>query len=207
MSFLATNRPINCKFIVNNLILRHGIPKGMSLLSDQVSNFEWKLIKELCELYGINKMRSLPYHPAGNGAVERENRSIKELIRSYTVNSQNGWDQFVPQIVHARNTSIHASTGYSPYEMVYGRKPNLIPQEKQLCSEYLQKLGLIKRRIEAEAVKRIEKGRRRRAEPFKEKRNYKFHLGDLVLITNEANHPGLSKKLERRRWVHRPLPN
>ena len=45
------------KFIVNNLILRHGVPKGMSLLSDQGSNFESKLIKELCELYGINKMR------------------------------------------------------------------------------------------------------------------------------------------------------
>ena len=144
-------------------------------------------------------MRSSPYHPAGNGAVERENRSIKELIRSYTLNSKDEWDQFVPQIVYARNTSIHASTSDSPYEMVYGRKPSLIPQtpqEIQLCSEYVHKLDLIKRRIETEAVKRIKKGRRRRGEAFKEKKNYEFHVGDLVLITNEANHPSLSKKLE-----------
>lgn len=60
----------------------------------------------------------------------------------------------------------------------------------------MHKLDLIKRRIETEAVNRIEKGRRRRGEAFKEKKNYEFHVGDLVLITNEANHPGLNKKLE-----------
>lgn len=70
------------KFIVNNLIVRHGIPKSMCLLSDQGSNFESKLIKELCELYGINKMRSSPY----------------QLVKVPLRESQNDWEQFVPQI-------------------------------------------------------------------------------------------------------------
>lgn len=189
------------KFILNNIILRHGVPKGMSLLSDQGKNFESKLIKELCDLYGITKLRSSPYHPAGNGAVERENRSIKEALRSYTLHSQREWDEFLAQIISARNTTVHTTTGFLPYEMLYARKPDQ-PTPSSLInvatsSEYVAKLKAIKNKIAAEAVKNIRREReklRKRNRGLRNRTKYQFSEGQEVFITNEANHPGLTKK-------------
>ena len=145
------------RFLVNNIILRYGVPTGMKILSDQGSNFESLLIKELCDLYGISKFKSSPYHPAGNGAVERENRAIKELLRSYTLESQSDWDEYIPQIMYSRNTTVHSATGFTPYEMVYGHKPAAISDNapEQLTSEFVKKLRENKLMIERAAVEKI----------------------------------------------------
>lgn len=191
------------RFLVDNIILRHGVPEGMTIMSDQGPNFESKLIKELCELYQIKKFRSSPYHPAGNGAVERENRSIKEALRSYTLSSQSNWDEYIPQIAHSRNTTVHRTTGFSPYEMVYGFKldqPKAI-DPKESVSEFVNQLRTIKARISQAATSRIQATRQRQA-PIRQENarvRFNFRKGDLVLLTNEATHEGLSKKLEPKR--------
>lgn len=188
------------KFIVDRIIHRHGVPEQMKLLSDQGANFESRLIQELCELYNIKKLRSSPYHPQGNGAVERENREIKELLRSYTVSSQSDWDDYVEQVVHARNTTVHTSTSFTPFEMVYGRAIDRRPLAPlgETKSEFVDKLRLIREKIEAAAVDRLLKERRRneKAHERRERTSFEFKIGDLVLASNEANHQGLSKKLE-----------
>lgn len=74
------------RFILENIVLRHGPPKTFH--TDQGSNFEFKLIDQLCKMYQIKKTRSSPYHPEGNGAVERENGSIKDLLRPYSFQNQ-----------------------------------------------------------------------------------------------------------------------
>lgn len=180
------------KFILNNIILRHGVPKKMSLLSDQGSNFESKLVRELCDLYGIHKMRSSPYHPSGNGAVERENKSIKELLRSYTLKNKNDWHMYVPQVVHARNTTIHSSTGFSPYEIVYSKRPcDFLPTDidRHNVSEYVEKLKLIKAKIEQIAARKIKLSQDKNKQyhsSSKQRQKYTFVVGDLVLMTNKA---------------------
>ena len=56
-----------------------GAPK--ELLSDQGRNVDGNVIKNLCEMYDIKKLRSSPYHPEGNGMAERSIGSIKTLLR------------------------------------------------------------------------------------------------------------------------------
>ena len=48
--------------------------------SDQGPNFESTLIKELCQVYGCRKSRTTPYHAMENGACERMNQTLLNLL-------------------------------------------------------------------------------------------------------------------------------
>ncbi|KAL7868574.1 hypothetical protein SRHO_G00099580 [Serrasalmus rhombeus] len=62
------------KCLWESFIVHYGFPE--KLHSDQGPDFESKTIQELCELAGIHKVRTTPYHPRGN-PVERFNRTLK----------------------------------------------------------------------------------------------------------------------------------
>ena len=64
--------------LVYEFISRFGVP--LDIDSDQGRNFESKLFTELCALLEVNKTRTSPYHPAGNGMVERFNRTLVNMI-------------------------------------------------------------------------------------------------------------------------------
>ena len=52
------------------------------LHSDQGRNFESHILSELCKAFGVEKSRTTPYHPMGDGLVERMNRSLLNLLRT-----------------------------------------------------------------------------------------------------------------------------
>ena len=89
--------------------------------SDQGRNFESHLMQEVCQLMGIHKSRTTAYHPQCDGLVERQNRTLQDILSAYVSDHQDDWDQWVSLAVYAYNTSTHESTGFSPYELVFGR--------------------------------------------------------------------------------------
>lgn len=107
--------------IFNEFIVHYGLPR--KLHSDQGANFCSNIIKELCQITGISKSRTTPYHPMGNGITERFNRTLISMLGTLDLEQKHNWKKYIYPLVHAYNSTIHDSTGFSPYFLMFGREP------------------------------------------------------------------------------------
>ncbi|KAK7898579.1 hypothetical protein WMY93_019432 [Mugilogobius chulae] len=110
------------KALWNNFFIHYGLPERLH--SDQGRDFESALIKELCCLLGIKKTRTTPYHPQGN-PVERFNRTLLAMLGTLQEEDKVKWRDYVQPLVHSYNCTKNDTTGYSPYQLMFGRQPNL----------------------------------------------------------------------------------
>ena len=119
------------KFLYEDVICRHGCPRRM-VMDGGSENLD--LTKALLEDYKIKRMVISPYHPQANGLVERGHapivNSLAKLCRQ--LNTGN-WMQFLPLALWADRISVRRPTGYSAFEMVYGRDC-LLPVEFSIAS-------------------------------------------------------------------------
>ena len=104
--------------LVNEVICRYGVPE--TLHSDQGANFESSLFQEVCKQLGIHRSHMTPYHPQGNGQVERFNRSMNTMLAMYVSKNQDDWDEHLPKVLMAYWTSKHDTTKCSPYYLLFG---------------------------------------------------------------------------------------
>uniref|UniRef100_A0A3P9ITK5 Gypsy retrotransposon integrase-like protein 1 n=1 Tax=Oryzias latipes TaxID=8090 RepID=A0A3P9ITK5_ORYLA len=110
------------KCLWEEFIVHYGIPERLH--SDQGPDFESKLIKELCEVAGITKTRTTPYHPRGN-PVERFNRTLLNMLGTLEAKQKSKWREYMKPLVHAYNCTRNEVTGFTPYELLFGRSPRL----------------------------------------------------------------------------------
>ena len=100
---------------------RVGFPD--ELLSDRGTQFASDLMKEFCRLCSIQQIHSSPYHPIANGQVERFNGVLKTMLRKVVHDRPENWDRYIAAILFAYREMPNESTGFSPFELVYGRQP------------------------------------------------------------------------------------
>jgi len=109
--------------LVMECIARFGIP--LELHSDQGSNFQSDLFKSVCSLLEITKTRTTPYHPSSNGLIERFNRTLLGMIKSFINSNGTDWDSHINLLLSAYRSTPHPATGFTPNFMMLGREINM----------------------------------------------------------------------------------
>ena len=83
------------KFIVD-----YELPK--EILTDQGHNFESDLLKELCELAQVKKIRMSGYHPQTNVQCECFNATLINMLGTLPEKPKSTWREQVPTLVHTQ---------------------------------------------------------------------------------------------------------
>ena len=95
------------------------------ILSDQGSSFLSDLFSNVCKFLRIKRIKTSPYHHQTNGALERTHRDLVEYLPCYILEDQTDWDKWIPYATFVFNTTPYSSTGFTPHELLFGRKPNI----------------------------------------------------------------------------------
>lgn len=175
-----------------SFVVHYGFPE--KLHSDQGADFESKTIKELCDLAGIHKVRTTPYHPRGN-PVERFNRTLLNMLGTLKTDEKQHWRDFVKPLVHAYNCTKHDTTGFTPYELMFGRQPRLpidlafnVPLNRHHHKSHSQYVQTLKTHLQESyelAVKNAAKTAERNKIRFdKHVTESTLDVGDRVLVRN-----------------------
>ena len=106
-----------------HIVYRFGMP--MVIHSDQGREFENKAMQELCLLCGSHKTRTTPYHPESDGLVERFNRTLLMMLAMFAGENRDDWDDLLLAVMMAYRSSVHESTGFSPYRFMFGEECTL----------------------------------------------------------------------------------
>ena len=127
-----------------NIFSRYGLPD--ILHSDQGRNFESTILHQTLDAFGVAKSRTTAYHPAGDGLVERFNRSLLQMLRAYVQQHQD-WEQYLPLVLYAYRTAVHTSTGVSPFEMMFGRQGQKPPLPSETAHDVHSYQGYLRAKL------------------------------------------------------------
>ncbi|KAL1277242.1 hypothetical protein QQF64_023915 [Cirrhinus molitorella] len=121
---LCNRKKGTAKAIAQELFLlasRVGIPK--EILTDQGTPFMSWLMADLCRLLGVKQLRTTVYHPQTDGLVERFNQTLKQMLRRVAAEDRRDWDLMLPYVLFGIREVPQASTGFTPFELLFGRQP------------------------------------------------------------------------------------
>ena len=189
--------------LVNGWIKKKGPP--LELHTDQGANFQSKLISQVCDLLKIKKTRTSAYHPQGDGQVERFNRTMIDMIRKMVEdNSKDTWDEYLDDVVAAYNGMKHASTGYSPNYLWFGRELRFAlgsvveqPTDKENLCDYVVKLKQnLHKAYQIARVRLKMRALQNKAYVDRSTNLKKYYPGDKVQLEDHTIHEAGTKKLQ-----------
>lgn len=187
-------------FFLRNVVLRHGAPRY--LVSDRGRQFLSHVLKDLLAACSTIHTPASAYHPQTNGLTERFNHTLADMLSHYVSTDHTNWDSVLPYVTFAYNTSVQATTGFSPFYLLYGHNPlstidtifpyapdihdNIPLAEATSRLEECRQLARA-RTIDTQAVAKIRYDETHRP--------VAYNNGDLVWLWTPVRTPGLSAKL------------
>ena len=189
--------------LVVEFVCRFGVPR--ELHSDQGTNFESKVMAEVCKLLDIEKTRTSPLHPQSDGQVERYNRTLIEMLRGKLKETQEDWDLQLQPCMMAYRSSIHESTGETPNMLMLGREIE-VPLDviteppvdsPPLTTEYALALQQRLSGAHETARRHLSKAAGRQKRNYDKRVSSKpFRIGDNVWLHNIRRKKGRNPKLD-----------
>lgn len=187
--------------VFNDFVLKFGMPSRLH--HDQGREFENRFFFEMQRICGVKGSRTTPYHPQGNGQVERFNRTLLQMLRTLEPSWKLDWKSHLNKVVNAYNCTKNETTGYSPFFLMFGRHPTLPidlvfpdlqqPTRKQTYSQYVaqwrDRMEEVYKLASQQAGRMTEKGKQQHDKGLLSAR---LHPGDHVLVKNllEKGGPG-----------------
>ena len=102
-----------------DLYSRLGIPK--KILSNLGTQFVSKCMEEVSRLLSIERPTTTPYLSICNGLVERFDGTLKKMLRRLCNEQPRQWHRFVNPLLFAYREVSQEATGFSLFELLYGR--------------------------------------------------------------------------------------
>jgi transposase InsO family protein len=107
------------KLVEEQVILTFGAPAAV--VSDNGVQFKSKIFQSMLAQYSVKLSFTANYHAQAN-PVERVNRVLKTMLRSYVTDNHRTWDKYLPHIGYAMRSAKHEVTGYTPNFLMFGRE-------------------------------------------------------------------------------------
>ncbi|KAK9300543.1 hypothetical protein QLX08_006868 [Tetragonisca angustula] len=108
--------------VLTKIITCFGIPK--TILSDQGADFMSQLIKDLTKVFKTKHISTTPYYPQIHGTLERSHLTLKDY--HYVKSDQTDWNEHLLFAMFSYNTSIHKTTNFTPYKLLFCFKAYLL---------------------------------------------------------------------------------
>jgi len=138
-SYANMTRNVVIRFIKKEIICRYGLPK--KIITDNATNLNNKMMKEMCGDFKIQHHNSTPYRPKMNGAVAATNKNIKTIVQKMIV-SYKDWHEMLPFELHGYRTFVRTSTRATPFSLMYGMEVVLQFEVEIPSLRILAELGL-----------------------------------------------------------------
>ena len=131
IQLIATHQRLKAAELAD-IFFRHivrlfGIPE--QIVSDRDTRFMSNFWRALWLKCGTQMGLSSSYHPQTDGQTERANKTVEEILRSYVSATGTDWDLQLSAAEFAYNSNVHATTGFTPFYLTFGREP-LTPATK-----------------------------------------------------------------------------
>ena len=176
------------ELLLSRVFAYFGFPR--QIVSDRDPRFTSEWWRTVCHLCGIRHAYTTAYHPQANGAVERTNRRVLDLLRRLLVSSPSlSWIELLPCVQFLLNDA-QGTTSLSPNEAVFGRPlfflsddasepgPHSVPSAEVWVESRLAEIEKLRKALSDQ--------RERQKTSFDRKRvEVNFRVGDMVWV-NQA---------------------
>ena len=195
--------PDVAKFILEDIILKHGAPRV--LITDRGQVFQSALVSELVRLCNVTHRMTTAYHPQTNGLTERFNKTLADMLSMYVEVEQKNWDEILPFVTFAYNTAKQDTTGFTPFYLLHGREAEttldtMIPLSPEMaeCDDNTRMALRAEETRQLARLRTLEAQERDRRRYDAKHRMVYYKPGDLVWIFTPVRKVGLSEKLLKR---------
>ncbi|SJL04341.1 uncharacterized protein ARMOST_07707 [Armillaria ostoyae] len=164
------------------------------VISDRGPQFISAFMKELYQMLDIKQNASTAFHPQTDGQTEHVNQEVEKYLHIFINFRQDDWADWLLLAEFAHNNCAHSATGKSPFMILYGRNPRIMPDSLRSANSKVPTASDFSKAM-AKIHKETEEALKEAAGPFKILKKTGASAYKLKLLLHWKIHPRFNEKL------------